>query len=715
MEDIRQNIELNYSSNAETTAKDVQVLANSVDNVSDAQDKSSKSTKKNEESLTSFKTQLRQSNQELLKMSQTYGETSKEAVQAAKKVADLKDQMAFAKDLVDKFNPDQKMKALTAATSLAGTAMTGVVSGMALFGDQSEDTQKSLLKVQAAMAFSSAISGLSDIGDQWKTLKTTLVSAYTAITTAKVIDTTASTANVAAENQSFLVKAKNVAIMGVQATVTGILTAAQWAWNTAMAANPIGAIVAVVVALIAAGYALVKMFQASSAEAEAAAATNARLGNEIRNLTKSTAKANEEMDMSHKRSLALAKANGASSEAIRELSLSLVNQEIKEKALNAEKARSIFLEAQRIAMSEDATEAQKKTAQEAYKLFQSQNDTLKDSLKKRKQITIDNELEIAQEKTDANKKAIEDQKKHNEELAKQAEEKRKKDAEARLKEIEDQKKFNESIEKLESSKLKELQDINAKTDQEKLDLQEQRDLAEILALQKKGADIANLMALHNEKYTALNEEQDAKDKTEKEAKNKEDLENAKKKADDELTIEKAKLEQKKAIQDAEFGLADKAIGFLNVIAGKNKAIQKASIIAENAVGIGKMIIANNAANIAALATPQAIATSGASAVPVIAMNNISTGLGVATTIAATAKALSAVGGGSASSGDKVGNSAGASSAAPQMSFQTSKENQIATSLSGKINEQPPIKTYVTTGDVANGLLLHNKAIEENKI
>jgi hypothetical protein len=57
-----------------------------------------------------------------------------------------------------------------------------------------------------------------------------------------------------------------------------------------------------------------------------------------------------------------------------------------------------------------------------------------------------------------------------------------------------------------------------------------------------------------------------------------------------------------------------------------KVNAESAIIAENAVGIGKMIIANNP-KYWALATPQAIATSGASAVPVIAVNNISTGSG----------------------------------------------------------------------------------------
>ena len=169
-------------------------------------------------------------------------------------------------------------------------------------------------------------------------------------------------------------------------------------------------------------------------------------------------------------------------------------------------------------------------------------------------------------------------------------------------------------------------------------------------------------------------------------------------ADEEIKIEKAKADQKKAIQEAGFALASGAVNFLKEIGGKSKAIQKAAIIAENAIGIGKMIIANNAANIGALATPQAILTSGASAVPVIAINNITTALGVATTIASTAKALQAVGGGSAGSAGSVGGGGMSAPAAPSFNVVgASSTNQLAQTIGNK--EAQPIKAYVVANDV----------------
>jgi len=211
----------------------------------------------------------------------------------------------------------------------------------------------------------------------------------------------------------------------------------------------------------------------------------------------------------------------------------------------------------------------------------------------------------------------------------------------------------------------------------------------------------------------LNEQNDIKVRYQEQ-----EIENRKEQAEKELEIERAVAEQKQAIQDAQINLADKAVGFLNVIAGKNKALQKAAIIAENAVAIGKMIIANNAANIGALATPQAIATSGASAAPVIAANNISTGLGVATTIAATAKALSTLGGGgSASSSGGGGQSASSptTSGTPNVGFQNSTENQIANQVTNGINTQEPVKAFVVSQEVTTAQSLDRNKIEANSI
>lgn len=200
----------------------------SVGKLNESISETTKENKKSEESFKSMKTQLREANAELQKAVQLHGETSEQAIKAAKGVAELKDQIGFAKDLSDQFNPDQKMKALGAATQLAATGVQGVTAGMALFGDQSEDTEKMLLKVQSAMAFSDAISGLSDLGDQWTLLKSSVVSsslatkANTAATGAAAIVQNLFTGSVNTSSNGFKGLKLAIAGTGVGLLVVGL-------------------------------------------------------------------------------------------------------------------------------------------------------------------------------------------------------------------------------------------------------------------------------------------------------------------------------------------------------------------------------------------------------------------------------------------------------------------------------------------------------------
>lgn len=169
-------------------------------------------------------------------------------------------------------------------------------------------------------------------------------------------------------------------------------------------------------------------------------------------------------------------------------------------------------------------------------------------------------------------------------------------------------------------------------------------------------------------------------------------------AEKEIAIAKAVAEAKIKARDANLDNAQAGIKLISSLAGENKAVQAASIIAENAVGVAKTIIATQTANAGALATPQAILTSGVSAVPVIAANNIAAGISIAASVAATAKGLSALGSGGGGGGGGGGNlpSGGGASAqtpAPQMM-------QGAFELGG--GEAPePARAYVVSDDITN--------------
>jgi len=231
-EENKEKYSIDFQTNADAAAKDVQGLSASIEQSTEATKKNTAANDIQEEQYKTFKTQLREANQELQKSIQIYGETSAEAVKAAKGVADLKDQMGFAKDLAETFNPDQKFKALGAATQVAGTGLQGLTAGMALFGGESEDTQKQLLKVQAAMAFSDAISNLSNVADQWAILKT-------AITSSSI----AQKANTAATGAAAIVQ--NLFTGSVATTTTGFKLL-----KFAIAATGIGLLVVAAVAVI---------------------------------------------------------------------------------------------------------------------------------------------------------------------------------------------------------------------------------------------------------------------------------------------------------------------------------------------------------------------------------------------------------------------------------------------------------------------------------
>lgn len=381
------------------------------------------------EAVVSLRTKLREAILTQSAMSQKYGETSEEAIGAAKAVAELKDQISFNKDLVDSFNPDQKFKALGAATQLSTTALSAGVSGMALFGDQSEDTEKALLKVQAAMAFSQAVSSLSDIGDQYKLLKATIIGFFTASTTAKVIDTAATEASIVTENQSTASKIKGAIATGALTAATGIATAAQWLWNVAVMANPIIALVVALAAATAGLYFLTKSLMASSDANDKASKDTEKLAKALDRESLALYKAGQSIRDKNEHTLAMAKANGASTESIRKLEKKLIDEQIATDKASATTASNTFIQERNslaklkaAGASDEVIAAREKEVQAAYSTFQRENKQLDSSYKERAKLLKAHEVQVATEKTEARKKAEEDSKK----LAKDSQEASKK-------------------------------------------------------------------------------------------------------------------------------------------------------------------------------------------------------------------------------------------------------------------------------------------------
>lgn len=137
------------------------------------------------EAVGSLRSQLKAAQAEVAAMSEKFGVTSKEAAEAAKKAAELKDKIGDAKALTDAFNPDAKFKALSASLSGVAGGFAAVQGAMGLFGTESKDLEKQLLKVQSALALSQGLQSLGEAKDSFIALgaviKSQVVSAFSTL------------------------------------------------------------------------------------------------------------------------------------------------------------------------------------------------------------------------------------------------------------------------------------------------------------------------------------------------------------------------------------------------------------------------------------------------------------------------------------------------------------------------------------------------------
>lgn len=127
------------------------------------------------QSVGSFKKQLREAQADLVTMADKFGLASKEAQAAAMKVAGLKDAIGDAKALAETFNPDKKFVALGGAVQGVTAGFSAFTGAMGLLGAESKEVEGLLLKVQSAMAIQQGLSGIAGAIDSFKLLGTTIV------------------------------------------------------------------------------------------------------------------------------------------------------------------------------------------------------------------------------------------------------------------------------------------------------------------------------------------------------------------------------------------------------------------------------------------------------------------------------------------------------------------------------------------------------------
>jgi hypothetical protein len=137
-----------------------------------------------ESGFKSLKAQLREAQADVAALSDKFGATSKEAAAAAKAAGILKDKIADAKDLTDAFNPDAKFNALSGSIGGVLNGFQAYEGAMGLIGVESESLQKTLLKVQSAMALSQGIQGALEARDKFIALGSVVKDAFAKMTSA---------------------------------------------------------------------------------------------------------------------------------------------------------------------------------------------------------------------------------------------------------------------------------------------------------------------------------------------------------------------------------------------------------------------------------------------------------------------------------------------------------------------------------------------------
>jgi hypothetical protein len=580
---------------------------------------------------------------------------------------------------------------LTGSLNAAAGAFSLVQGSMTLFGSESKDVEQAILKVQSAMAISQGVETITE-------------------------------------------GAKSVRALGaaIQATTAfqKVSAAAQWLWNAAMNANPIGALVLGVTALIAAGYKLVQYFRDSAEANNNAASATKRNTEALKQQSTNAAQSSNKLKTYNDQQYALAQAAGASSEELRKLALKHKEEEIALNKKNAVLAQSTFLrERDTLASlknsgaSDEVIANQEKLTKQTYDSFKKQNEILSTSYKERAALRNANAVgEVSDAKAAADKAA---------EKAKEAREKSiEKEKQAREKAAEEKKSHLKEVADFENNLRKTNEDLSAKTDQEKLDLDKKRDEDEINRIAKNAYEKENLQALLNEKYFNLQLDLDAKEKKIKDDKAQADLvekeaanltiandiantydirlaaiaerEAAEKdiifKSQEEKTAyEKANSDARKKITEEEY------TSKINMLKEASEVASKLSELAGEDTAAGKALAIASATINTYVGVTEALKQKSTLPSPFDVVAKVAN---VATVLATGFKAVKAItsvqipgGGGGGGAAPSMGGVSAAPTATAAPTFNvvgTSGQNQIAQTL----GNQAPVKAYVVGSDVS---------------
>lgn len=654
-----------------------------------------------DQAVGSLKAQLREAQADVAILSDKFGVTSVEATNAAKKAAELKDRIGDAKTLTDAFNPDAKFKALTSSLSGVAGGFAAVQGGMALFGAESEDVQKTLLKVQSAMALSQGLQSVGESIDSFKQLGA-VINSTTGFQKLNTLATAAAAA--------------------VQKLFTGAVNTTATSFNTlktAIVSTGIGALV------VGIGYLIAKMNENADAT-EKLTLEQESLNKQLeitKKLTDDNAKA---IDYNTQIKLANAKKVGASEKDL--LRIQLDGYEAKGKANNKE------------------IEEIQKSQSKSINLTKEQNKRIQDlreqnlDLQRKGNVEIANsDADLANKQRELSKKAGEESSANKKKNREEREAERKKDAEA----------LNAALQAQKDAELLQIQEItkaigDAQDKQAEANMTasevEQRvvkdkyfGLIEAAKQQKRSQDEINVLEVERTK-----ELQDIKDKYRLQ-----DDEKAAAKLEKTISDESLSFENRLAAVDAEQAIFQKQLDDKLITEeqynDKTKALSAARVNIDKAekaakaanlkaVGdllgnvaslLGESTAAGKAAAVAqaTISTYQAAVSSynSLSGIPIVgpALGAVAAGVAVASGIANVNKILSVQTPGGGGGGGTAPTAAAMPSPPSFNTVGSSSTNQLAQTIGSQ--SQQPIKSYVVASDVSTAQALDRNIISNASI
>lgn len=160
--------------------KTIEIEVNS-SQASQSIDNLSNSLKTNDEAVKSLKQQYKEAALEVQRLADQFGVTSKEATEAAKRAADLKDRIEDSNDAIASFKGEGAFNATAKAVGSVASGFSAVEGVLVLAGAQSEEFEKTMLRLQGAMALAQGLQGLEDVGRSFQQLKAVAVNAFQGI------------------------------------------------------------------------------------------------------------------------------------------------------------------------------------------------------------------------------------------------------------------------------------------------------------------------------------------------------------------------------------------------------------------------------------------------------------------------------------------------------------------------------------------------------